>query len=442
MLSLWADRTQLPHFPALEEDIKTDVLVIGGGLAGLLCAWHLKQAGVDCVLAEADVLCGWNTQNTTAKITAQHGLIYDTLLAKNGPELAGLYLRANLSAVERYGRLCEQADCKFEAKDSYVYSLNDQGKLEREIKALDKLGYRAQFADALKLPFSVVGAVRFSNQAQFDPLRFAAFLVRDLRIFERTAIREIRKQEAVTDRDLKIAADTFIVATHFPFMNKHGMYFMKMYQQRSYCLALENAGRVEGMYVDEAQNGLSFRNDGDLLLLGGGGHRTGKTGGCWQELRHFAGRFYPKAVEKYNWAAQDCMTLDHIPYIGPYSKRLSNVYVSTGFNKWGMTSAMVSAGILTDLVLGKQNPYAVVFDPVRHMKKASLMKNGMEAAADLCTFSKKRCPHLGCALQWNAPEHSWDCPCHGSRFAPDGRLLDNPATGDVKADAFRPPTET
>lgn len=432
MLSLWADRTQLPHYPALEEDIKADVLVIGGGMAGILCAWFLKQAGVDCVLAEADVLCGWNTQNTTAKITAQHGLIYDTLIKEVGTELAGMYLRANLAAAERYKVLCEQYSCGFERKDSYVYSLNDQGRLEREIRALEKLGLKAQFADALKLPFSVVGAVRFPDQAQFDPLQFAAYLVKEFRIYEHTAIREIRRQEAVTDRNLKITADAFVVATHFPFMNKHGMYFMKMYQQRSYCLALEHAGNVEGMYVDEAQNGLSFRNDGELLLLGGGGHRTGKMGGCWQELRHFAGRFYPKAIERYSWAAQDCITLDHIPYIGPYARALSNVYVATGFGKWGMTTSMAAAQILTDQIQGRTNPYAAVFDPARHMKKTALIKNGMEAAAELCTFSKKRCPHLGCALHWNAAEHSWDCACHGSRFAADGALLDNPAAGGLK----------
>lgn len=432
MLSLWADRTRLPQFPSLEEDIHTDVLVIGGGMAGLLCTWFLKQAGVDCAVAEADVICGWNTKNTTAKITAQHGLIYDTLIKEAGEEKAKMYLEANLAALEKYAELCQNWDCRFERRNSYVYSLNHQEKLEREMKALEKLGYRARFADALKLPFSVVGAVCFLNQAQFDPLEFVSFLVRDLKIYEHTAIREIRKNTAVTDRNVKITADSFLVATHFPFMNKHGMYFMKMYQQRSYCIALENAGDVEGMYVDEAQNGLSFRNDGGFLLLGGGGHRTGKDGGCWQELRHFAGRFYPKAAERYYWAAQDCITLDEIPYIGRYSPGLSNVYAATGFNKWGMTSSMAAAQILADMIQGKENPYAAVFDPSRPVKKTAMLKNGMESAANLLSPSKKRCPHLGCALKWNPTEHSWDCPCHGSRFAADGSLLDNPATGPLK----------
>lgn len=432
MLSLWADRTQLKEFPSLEEDKKTDVLVIGGGITGLLCAWRLKQAGVDCILVEADRVCGWNTGNTTAKITAQHGLCYAGLLEEAGQEQAQLYLRANLEAVKLYRRLCDRIDCHFEEKASYVYSLCDQAQIEREIRALERLGYRAGFADALKLPFSVVGAVRFDGQAQFDPLMFAHGISRELEIYEHTAIREIRDSAAVTDRDVRITAEAFVVATHFPFMNKHGLYPLKMYQQRSYCLALENAAQVDGMYIDGAQNGLSFRNEGKLLLLGGGGHRTGEPGGGWQRLRQFAGKFYPGARETCSWAAQDCMTLDGRPYIGRYAKGLPHVYTATGFGKWGMTTAMVSACLLADLIQGKENPYGAVFAPSRLMKLSALAQNGAHAAAGLLSFSKKRCPHLGCVLKWNAQEHSWDCSCHGSRFAQDGRLLDNPATGNLK----------
>lgn len=428
MLSLWAMQTQMPRFPKLQEDIRTDVLVIGGGMAGILCAWFLKRAGVECVLAEGGALCGWNTGNTTAKVTSQHGLLYDELVRKEGMETAGLYLAANLSAVEQYAKLCQKLGSPFERRDSYVYSVNDQGRLEKEMGALEKLGYRAQFSDALRLPFSVVGGVRFADQGQIDPLDLASRLVKDLTVYERTGIREIAKEGAVTDDGRRIGADQYIVATHFPFWNRHGLYFMKMYQQRSYCIALEGAQDVEGMYVDEAANGFSFRNAGRYLLVGGGGHRTGKEGGCWQQLRQFAGRFYPKAKEVCSWAAQDCMTLDRIPYIGRYAKHLPGVWTATGFNKWGMTSSMVAAQILTDEILGKESPFARVFDPSRSMRKGPLLRNGMEAAGNLLAFSKKRCPHLGCALKWNGAEHSWDCPCHGSRFSAEGMLLDNPAT--------------
>ena len=205
-----------------------------------------------------------------------------------------------------------------------------------------------------------------------------------------------------------------------------------MYQHRSYGIALEHAPRLEGMYVDEAQAGMSFRAYGGLLLVGGGDHRTGKKGGSWPELRDFARRHYPDAQERYHWAAQDCMTLDGVPYIGPYSAGTSNLYVATGFNKWGMTSSMVSAMLLRDMVQGKENPYAPVFSPSRTVLRPQLAVNAFEAAAGWLTPAARRCPHLGCGLKWNPYEHSWDCPCHGSRFAEDGKKLDNPATGDLK----------
>ena len=186
------------------------------------------------------------------------------------------------------------------------------------------------------------------------------------------------------------------------------------------------------MYLDEAQTGMSFRNYENLLLIGGGDHRTGKKGGGWQELQDFALRYYPQAKEQYRWAAQDCMSLDGVPYIGPYSASTTDLYVATGFNKWGMTTSMVSAMILTDLVQGKRNPYAEVFSPSRSILHPQLAVNGFEAVVNLLTPTTKRCPHLGCALKWNPVEHTWDCPCHGSRFTEDGKLIDNPATGNLK----------
>jgi len=205
-----------------------------------------------------------------------------------------------------------------------------------------------------------------------------------------------------------------------------------LYQHRSYVIALENAQDVGGMYVDEAQKGMSFRNYKDLLLVGGGDHRTGKKGGNWRELREFAGKFYPNAKERFYWATQDCMSLDSVPYIGLYSKNTPDLYVASGFNKWGMTSSMVSAMILTDMVTGRENQFAPVFSPSRSILKPQLFINGFEAIVNLLTITDKRCPHLGCALKWNAVEHTWDCPCHGSRYTESGDLIDNPAIGGLK----------
>ena len=430
MESVWSAECELPRFPALETDLSTDTLIIGGGMAGLLCAHMLQKAGVDTVLVEAKNICGGITKNTTAKITAQHGLIYHRLLRQFGFEKARLYYRANQEALKAFRSLCRDVDCDFSLQDSYVYATAARAKLEQEAAALHALGIPATLAETTELPFPVAGAVKFARQAQFHPLKFLRAIVPELNIFENTAVLELAPHMAKTSKGT-IRAKNIIVATHFPMLNKHGSYFLKLYQHRSYVLALENAGTVSGMYVDESDTGLSLRSYGDLLLLGGGGHRTGKKGGTWRELEAFAKRYYPEAKIRYRWATQDCMSLDGVPYIGLYSRRTAGLYVATGFNKWGMTSSMVAARLLTDLIQGKENSYEALFSPSRSILRPQLAVNGWEAAVNLLTPTAKRCPHLGCALKWNPQEHSWDCPCHGSRFTEDGRLIDGPASGDL-----------
>ncbi|OUN21445.1 FAD-dependent oxidoreductase [Pseudoflavonifractor sp. An85] len=430
MESLWEQTWEQPSFPALDGDRNTDVLIVGGGMAGILCAYQLHGAGVPYVLVEAETICNGITKNTTAKITSQHGLIYDKLVSKFGIQRAKQYLAANEAALETYRQLCRNMDCDFEEKAAYTYSLDDAGKVDRELNALDKLGFSAECTDQTPLPFHVAGAIRFPHQAQFHPLKFVSGITKNLHIYEHTRVQELIGTTAVTDHG-RIRAKKIIVTTHFPFLNKHGSYFLKLYQHRSYVIALEGAPNVDGMYVDQAQTGMSFRNYKNLLLAGGGDHRTGKKGGGWRELRDFARRHYPQAKEVYHWATQDCMSLDGVPYIGPYSASTKDLYVATGFNKWGMTTSMVSAMILSDLVQGKKTPYEEVFSPSRSILHPQLAVNGFEAVTSLLTPTTKRCPHLGCALKWNPAEHTWDCPCHGSRFTQDGKLIDNPATDDL-----------
>ncbi len=431
MDSIWTEGVEMPVFAPLYGDARTDVLIIGGGMAGILCAYMLQQAGVPYILAEADVICSGATGKTTAKITAQHGLIYHKLIREFGEEKARLYLQANMAAVDVYGMLCRQIDCDYERKDSYVYTVRETSKLEKEADALRRIGYPAEYVQELPLPFAVQGALRFAEQAQFHPLKFVAAIARQLNIYEHTKILEFREGEVVTAHG-RISAERIIAATHFPMNNKHGAYFLKMYQRRSYVLALRGAKEVSGMYIDEAVGGMSFRNEQDLLLLGGGGHRTGKKGGGWRELAEFAEKYYPDAVIQAQWAAQDCMTLDGVPYIGRYGKHTQNFYVTTGYNKWGMTSAMVSALLLRDLLLENENEWSKVFTTSRTILRPQLLANGIAAMAGMLRLTAKRCPHMGCALRWNEEERSWDCSCHGSRFTEAGELIDQPATGDLK----------
>lgn len=428
--SVWSESVALPEFKKLKGDIKTDVLIVGGGICGILCAYFLSQSGVDCTIVEAKKIAQGTTCGTTAKITSLHGLLYSDLIKNIGRENAQKYLHINECAIKKYEELSKDIDCDFCKTTAYTYSKDNLFKIENEVLSLNALGLPAKFYKKTALPFEIKGAVGIDNQAQFNPLKFISHIAKNLNIYENTMVKEITPKKAICDSGT-IIAKKIIVATHFPILNKHGNYFLKLYQHRSYVIALENAQNVDGMYVDEAQSGLSFRNTDDLLLLGGGGARTGKKCGNWEELMRFKELYYPESTVRFKWATQDCMSLDKIPYIGQYSKNTPDLFVATGFNKWGMTSSMVSAMILNDLVQGVKNDYADIFSPSRSIIKPQLFVNGFETLVNLSSLTKKRCPHLGCALKWNNAEHTWDCPCHGSRFDEGGKLINNPSTKDA-----------
>ena len=431
MESIWNKNINRPCFETLKCDIKTDVLIIGGGIAGILCAYMLRKKGIDCILVEAERICGGVTQNTTAKITYQHGLKFDKLIRKFGEEKTKLYLKSQIEAVNEFMELCKNIDCDYETKSSYVYLLENPWLIEKELKALENLGIKGLYTKELDIPLKILGAVGVGDQAEFNPLKFCFALAKELPIYENTKVLAINPNFAKTENGRILARKT-IVATHFPFINKHGVYSLKMYQHRSYVIALEKAQSVGGMYVDEDLKGMSFRMYGDKLLLGGGSHRTGKTGGSWTELEEFAKKNYPSAKIVSKWATQDCMTLDGLPYIGQYSKNTPNLYVATGFNKWGMTSSMVAAKLLTDLILGNESEYSSVYSPSRSMLTEQLVINVSESLKGILTPTAPRCSHLGCALKYNPQERSWDCSCHGSRFSENGKVIDNPAMHDKK----------
>lgn len=432
MNSIWQNDFDLSVRDSLRGDISTDVAIVGGGICGILCAYMLSRSGVDCVVLDMEKVCSSVTANTTAKITLQHGLIYNKIIKRYGLEYARLYYESQKNALCKFGELAQSIDCDYGECNSYVYSVNDPKIIQDEADALNKIGCNAEVTKETQLPFEVSGAVKVKNQAKFHPLKFVSHIAKDLKIFENTKVLEIRDNVAIT-KNGKIYAKSFIVASHFPFINKHGAYFLKMFQHRSYVLALKNAHEIKDMYVDEASGGLSFRSYKDTLILGGGGHRTGQKGGSWKELEEFAQKYYPSSQIIQKWSTQDCMTLDNIPYIGRYSKSTPNLYVATGFNKWGMSSSMTSALILSDMICGRKNDYADVYFPSRTILHPQLAINAFESVKNLLTPTVPRCPHMGCALKYNREEHSWDCACHGSRFDENGKILNNPSQHDCKS---------
>lgn len=460
-----------------EGGFTADAVVIGGGMAGILTAYFLHQHGLNTVLIEAGRLAGGVTKNTTAKITAQHSLIYDKLIKDFGKEQAYQYAQANQSAVQRYNDIINnlKIQCDFEEKSAFVYSLDNEQRIWDEVKAANKLNLLAQFVKETTLPFDIMGAVKLDSQAQFNPLKFIKGVSSNLQIYEYTMAFNIEENIITTNKG-KIKADHIVVATHYPFINAPGYYFMRMHQQRSYVVALKGAQQLNGMYIDADESGFSFRNYKDLLFLGGAGHRTGEntSGGCYDKLKTAASKFYPDSTVEHCWSAQDCMSIDGVPYIGRYSSSTENLYVATGFNKWGMTGSMVSAQIISDMILNHENEFENVFSPQRFKLSASaknLVKDGATSISGLVFDNMKipeshlkdldkghggiieynghksgvyknedgevfvvsiNCPHLGCVLEWNPDELSWDCPCHGSRFDYKGNLINNPAMKDIK----------
>ena len=429
--SLWQDTCEMPRFPSLDGNKRTDILIVGGGIAGILTAYFLHQRNVPYILVEKNRICSGTTGNTTAKITLSNGLIYSKIMKKYGNEIAQIYLRGNKAALCNFGELCKDIDCDYEIKDNYIYSVDDRRKLEGELRALEKLGYRAKMCEEPTITLKTVGAVMCEEQAQINPLKLLSAISKDLNIYENTWVKDIEGKRAITDRGY-IDARKIVIATHFPFIDGIGGYYLKMYQHRSYEIAIKNASDVRGMYVDDDKAGMSFRNYKDYLLLGGGGHRTGKSGGGWHELREFTKLHYPKSREEYYWAAQDCMTLDSLPYVGEYAPSVVGLYVATGFNKWGMNGSMMAAMILSDILCEKENELASALYPARSILHPQLLINGIETTANFLRPTAPRCTHLGCALKWNKAEKSWDCACHGSRFSKDGEVIDNPANKNMR----------
>lgn len=431
MKEIWTKGLKIPRFPQLDGDTSTEILVIGGGMAGVLCARELQSRGIECLLVEGRTVGSGITSGTTAVLSTLHDPLCQDLAARFGQEAARLYVLANWEALEKYRTLAQRYACSWEERPHYRYAMT-QAQAERlkvEAELLGSLGFAAAYHKETPLPFPVAGAVYLPGMAQFHPLQFLYGLASGLNIRENTPVLGISNGAAFTERG-RILARKIIVATHFPLGRFRGLYFMKLYQRRSYVIALEGGPDVEGTYAGMGASGISLRNAGNLLFLSGGRHRTGGKG-SWETVRSFAARHFPELPKGYAWANQDCMTLDGLPYVGLFSPHTPDLYVATGFGAWGMTNSMAAATLLADLVQGKKSPYAAVYTPSRSMLRPQLLSNLGHTVSNFLRLTPKRCSHMGCALKWNPAEHSWDCPCHGSRFTADGSVLDGPAQSRV-----------
>lgn len=497
--SYWVESTHQTDYPKISKDFDTDVLIIGGGITGILTAYMLSESSLNVSIVEADRMAMGVTANTTAKVTSQHGLLYDYLLNSFGFDIAKKYLDSNEEAIKIIENIVrkENIDCDFISQDAYVYTC-DKSNVQRivdEVSSVTSLGLKAEYITECPLPFPIEAAIKFPNQAQFHPRKYLLSLLpilekRNINIFENSKaidIKHVKDKYEVYVNDNKVTAKYLVMACHYPIKNFPGMYFIKMYQDASYAIGIELEEDVfDGMYISFDTPTTSFRNaiqknGKKLLIVGGSGHKTGDTNvdieSSYTNLENYIKSIYPKAKIKYRWMTEDCVSLDKIPYIGEFSKFLPNMYVATGYKKWGMTTSHVAAKIISDKILGKENPYEEVYtatrlEPIKNGKEfLNILKQSVYSLAidklsspiisytelendsggvvdykgkKLGIYKDKKgkmfavipyCKHLGCELSWNNLEKTWDCPCHGSRYDYTGKIITEPTTESL--DTFK-----
>ncbi len=485
----WLDSVHLQTFPPLKNDMQVDVVIVGGGITGITAAYLLVHEGLTVALLEADTLLHGTTGYTTAKITAQHGLIYDELIRHMGKSKARLYYEANGDALSFIRETIQEQriNCDFHEEDAYIYATTDRGakQVEQEYEAYQQLGVDGELVDAIPFQIPVRRALSMKRQAQFHPLRYLARLVQAIvdkggHIFENVVAIDVEdgNQPAVVTRDgRRVTGARVLACSHFPFYDGQGFYFTRMRADRSYVIAARTEGKYPGgMYISADSPTRSLRsvkiNNEEMVLIGGESHRTGQGNDTLEHYRALEvfGRDVLGLKEiLYRWSNQDLITLDKVPYIGEIAAHRPNVLVATGYRKWGMTTGTAAAHILRDRVLERDNPYASLYTPSRFYADPSLrtfLAQNANVAAHLIEgkfdmplksaddLAKREggsvmfhgahaggyrddeghvhlvdttCTHLGCAGVWNDGDRTWDCPCHGSRFSYDGEVVEGPA---------------
>lgn len=411
MNSLWlSEDLNNKNFESLDKDVSTDVCIIGAGIFGLSCGYYLSKLGFKVTIVDKSDIARKTTGHTTAKITSQHGLFYTYLVDTYGEQFAKDYLFANEEAIENIKNIIdtENINCDFERQSSFVYTTDSSevSKIKKEVDCVNAIGFPANFVTKVGLPFEISGGIQFKNQAQFNPIKYVYGLCDCItrnngEIYTNTTVYDVKKDDDLFSTLTvggNIKSKYVILASHYPFINFPGMYFFKMYQSSSYVIGIDTKKTLfNGMYITSSEPTYSFRTayykDKKILLLGGSDHKTGTPVTYEQSylsLENYAKQLYPNCEFLFRWDTRDCITLDKIPYIGLFSSTIDNFYVGTGFNKWGMTSSNVAANIVCDMILGKKNKYAYVFDSnrVNPIKNRTEVKNMITESVNSLAFKK------------------------------------------------------
>lgn len=494
MESFWEEEIKKhQEFESVKNNIDVSVCIIGGGLTGLSTAYYLSKK-VSVAVVEKDRICSHTSGKTTGKITSQHGLFYEYLINSENKEFAKKYLKANEKAIDNIENIIKesQGECDFEREDAYVFTMQETkvDQIKNEQASVDKIDKeKSEFVKQVLLPLEIAGAIKFRNQAKFHPVKYGYILANSImnnngRVFENSKVTDIKRENGkyiVSVNRNKIIADYVVIATRYPIVNVPGYHFLKMYQSTSYAVMADVKKELfNGMYISTEVPNISFRTvkDGErkLLLAVGFDYKTGKEDlkGGYQRLETVIRKMYPDAEILYKWSAEDCISLDKIPYIGEISVMKPNMYIATGFNKWGITSSNIAANIITDDILGNENEYKDIFkstrlQPIKNRQEVGNMLKEVNKSLIASRFKitknelkdikigegkivninntkvgvyksqtgevfkiRPYCAHLGCELYFNNIDKTWECPCHGSKFSYDGKLIEVPSNKDLK----------
>ncbi len=461
--SYWLTSTEKTEYPVLNDDIKADIAIVGGGMVGISCAYLLKDENIRIVILEADRILQGTTGHTTAKVTSQHNIIYSKIQSQMGNELARQYAEANESAIKLISSITNELGIECDLVPQYAYVYTQQEKhiqtISDEVRAAAAASIAADYVEELPVGLPIKAAVRFADQAQFHPRKYLLALAKKITdkgisIFEQSRVVDIEEDGPyllTTQNGKKIQADKVIIASHYPFYNKDGLYFSRIYTERSYVAAVKPANDYPGgMYISYENPTRSLRSqtipEGELILVGGENHKTGQAKDTlknYEALIDFAFDNFEVEDIPYHWSTQDCMTHDGIPYVGYFAETTPNLYLATGYGKWGMTNSTASAMIVRDLIMHGTSPWENVYSPSR---KATVTSAKSFVVQNLNVAEKfiagkisppdsplnTTCTHMGCELCWNKAERTWDCPCHGSRFSEKGDIIEGPAVSPLE----------
>ena len=484
--SYWLETYKKPNVKRKKLIKKTDILIIGAGITGISTAYSLKDIGKKVTVVEALEVGSGVTAYTTAKVTVLHGALLSKIRDLHGIDVANLYFKSQIEAFNLIKNIIkkENIDCDFKHEDAYVYASTDEevAKLEKEWEILKEIDSNVELVSITPLPKDIIKAIKYKNNATFHPLKYVARLAEIIQeagvnIYENSRVVDISLEDGNYMVEMECGAvinsEIVVVATHYPIKKFSGLYFTKLIQERSQAVAFKTRKVIPGMYINIKEPIRSYRSINEkTMIMGGCSTDVGESisTNYYEELKKAVSVYDKEATILNEWSTEDCMPVDYVPFIGKYALTTPNLYVATGFQKWGMTNSHVAALTIKRDILELDNLYKELYNPTRfsHLRgiihfgeylakiidglvitkltypedieqsieigsgKVINNQDGKNVAIyrtskDEFLYFKPNCTHLGCGINWNDLDKTWDCKCHGSRFSPDGKVLNDPA---------------